>query len=674
MSYKDSIEYIQKPPDILPSQAELKESPTFTESTIHTLPDAAVSPNFNKMSSSTASQQHQKEQEILANYTVPKPPISTQQSNAASSSDGLTANTSQEKPRTLWMGDLDPWLDEENIARIWWQILGKKIRVKIIRPKNFKLDSPFLALSHSGYCFLEFESYEDAQEALTLNGQLLPDVAIPSQKHFPNLQNNQKKYFRLNWANMATLDSPLVQTPEYSLFVGDLSASTTEAHLLAFFQKKFPDSVKTVRVLTDPVTGKSRCFGFVRFTNDIERQRAVVEMNGAWLGGRPLRVALATPRNSEPSLRLAKNSPSEYFEPGTNPMFTGGSSVPMGSPLPYGFYGDPTIPQASPLSHIQPHPMIGHSMPLQESTGMGLAPTGGFYQPMGLSYTGFPGSENRDFANTLHQSHLNTNNTTVFVGGLSNDVTERALFTLFSPFGTIQQIKLPPGKNSGFVKYNTREEAEEAISSMQGFIVGGNRIRLGWGRISLRNKRFQQRQQHLNQVAQYQAAAALSLGMNQAARPYVLPQGSQQSQTRALPKEIRPGDPFMQDQTPLAWRSSLDASNSERKTNDIAHTPGGKNASKDEGRSLNFLKVSDKSSEFYSQPLVHDDTSLVDSMADLNLKKDEIPTATSNVKLESSNETPAVKDVYSKESSPNHLSSPHDIHNSAAVQEEDKTH
>ena len=118
----------------------------------------------------------------------------------------------------------------------------------------------------------------------------------------------------------------------------------------------------------------------------------------------------------------------------------------------------------------------------------------------------------------------------------------------------------------------------------------------------------------------------------------------------------------------------MDASNSERKTNDIAHTPGGKNASKDEGRSLNFLKVSDKSSEFYSQPLVHDDTSLVDSMADLNLKKDEIPTATSNVKLESSNETPAVKDVYSKESSPNHLSSPHDIHNSAAVQEEDKTH
>ena len=43
--------------------------------------------------------------------------------------------------------------------------------------------------------------------------------------------------------------------PEYSLFVGDLSASTTEAHLLAFFQKNFLNSIKTVRVMTDPISG-----------------------------------------------------------------------------------------------------------------------------------------------------------------------------------------------------------------------------------------------------------------------------------------------------------------------------------------------------------------------------------------------------------------------------------
>ena len=49
--------------------------------------------------------------------------------------------------------------------------------------------------------------------------------------------------------------------------------------------------------MTDPISGKSRCFGFVRFTEELERQRALIEMNGAWFAGRPLRVALATPRN-----------------------------------------------------------------------------------------------------------------------------------------------------------------------------------------------------------------------------------------------------------------------------------------------------------------------------------------------------------------------------------------
>lgn len=50
--------------------------------------------------------------------------------------------------------------------------------------------------------------------------------------------------------------------------------------------------------MTDPISGKSRCFGFVRFTEELERQRALVEMNGVWFAGRPLRVALATPRTT----------------------------------------------------------------------------------------------------------------------------------------------------------------------------------------------------------------------------------------------------------------------------------------------------------------------------------------------------------------------------------------
>ncbi|KAK8439165.1 RRM [Candidozyma auris] len=452
--------------------------------------------------SSTASHQHQQEQEMLSSYSVPKPPMSTQQSTAATETENESSSTQSEQPRTLWMGDLDTWLDEAAIVDLWWQIMRKKVNVKVIKPKNPKPESPYMGLTHSGYCFVEFESYDDAQEALRLNGQLLPDIAMPSQRHFPNNPDNQKKYFRLNWASGATLSAPIVHSPEYSLFVGDLSASTTEAHLLSFFQKSFPDSIKTVRVMTDPVSGKSRCFGFVRFTDDAERRRALVEMNGAWFGGRPLRVALATPRNSSMNSRSPKHDYRNNAMPPSTPymdqqpdyMYLGpGPNAPV-----------PGAPPTTSSGYYYPSPMMGDKASEMNPYSMGvpaqsMPPQG---MPTNIPHHGQPYSD--------------PTNTTVFVGGLSSEVSEQTLLTLFMPFGVIQQIKIPPGKNCGFLKYSTREEAEEAISAMEGFIIGGNRVRLGWGRVSANNKKYQQQRSSYAQMAQMQAAAAMSMGMDPA--------------------------------------------------------------------------------------------------------------------------------------------------------------
>lgn len=447
--------------------------------------------------SSTASHQHQQEQQMLLSFTVPEPPISTQQLTLTSENvQDASGTLVNETPRTLWMGDLDPWLDEAAIVNLWLQILGKHVGVKLIKPKNTKPDTEFMGLTHSGYCFVEFSLYEDAQQALALNGQLLPDIAMPSQQHFPNNPDNQKKYFRLNWASGATLTAPIVHLPEYSLFVGDLSASTTEAHLLLFFQKSFPTSIKTVRVMTDPVSGKSRCFGFVRFTDELERQRALVEMNGAWFGGRPLRVALATPRNTL-SQRKSPESKSP-FPPGVgNPVMPGMS----GPPQDFMYMGPPPSAHGPGLS----------------AGSIGSSPYGYFPSPIMNEKVNEMPPPMPYGMNVPRQPYLDPANTTVFVGGLLSEVSEQTLFTLFKPFGVIQQIKIPPGKNCGFLKYRTREEAEEAILAMEGFIIGGNRVRLGWGRVSINNKKYHQQRQQFAQVAQMQAAAALSMGMDPAA-------------------------------------------------------------------------------------------------------------------------------------------------------------
>ncbi|QLQ82124.1 hypothetical protein HG537_0G03790 [Torulaspora globosa] len=390
-----------------------------------------------------------------------------------------TIETSDEPPRTLWMGDLDPSFDEITIQEIWQQ-LGRKVFVKLIRAKKNLLipcsstelpgmseniessnecefsenaqkiningvsfiDPATTPLHHAGYCFVEFETQQDAQFALSLNSTSLPNFLSKSTNLFTNPTGQRN--FRLNWASGATLQSSIPSRPEFSLFVGDLSPTATEADLLSLFQQKFR-SVKTVRVMTDPITGASRCFGFVRFGNEEERRRALVEMNGVWCQGRCLRVAYATPRNNMMWHVQAQQQQQQQ----TTPLLVKTANNMMNS-------NQSALGGASNLLSMSMN-QKGSMLPISSDFSSSQA------------YTTDP------------------NNTTVFIGGLTPKINEAQLQALFSPFGSIVTVKIPQGKNCGFVKYENRIDAEAAIQGMQGFIVGGNPIRLSWGRSTVGN-------------------------------------------------------------------------------------------------------------------------------------------------------------------------------------------
>lgn len=52
---------------------------------------------------------------------------------------------------------------------------------------------------------------------------------------------------------------------------------------------------------------------------------------------------------------------------------------------------------------------------------------------------------------------------------------------LFSPFRNIINVKVPPGKGCGFIKYKRRIDAEAAMKGINHFIIGSNQARLSWG-------------------------------------------------------------------------------------------------------------------------------------------------------------------------------------------------
>ncbi|KAJ5341874.1 MRNA binding post-transcriptional regulator (Csx1) [Penicillium brevicompactum] len=197
---------------------------------------------------------------------------------------------------TLWMGELEPWIDENFIRNLWFQ-MGEQVNVKMIRDK-------FSGRSNAGYCFVDFASPAAAAKALSLNGTPMP---------------NTNRVFKLNWATGGGLAdrSRDDRGPEYSIFVGDLGPEVNEYVLVSLFQSRFP-SCKSAKIMTDPISGMSRGYGFVRFSDENDQQRALTEMQGVYCGNRPMRISTATPKNKGPGV--------------------GGNGGGMGMPGPAGMY------------------------------------------------------------------------------------------------------------------------------------------------------------------------------------------------------------------------------------------------------------------------------------------------------------------------------------------------
>jgi RNA recognition motif-containing protein len=80
------------------------------------------------------------------------------------------------------------------------------------------------------------------------------------------------------------------------LYVGNLSFHASAESLRAAFAEH--GEVADVHVVTDRETGQSRGFAFVTMGSSQEAAKAIAQMNGALLDGRPLRVNEAEERQS----------------------------------------------------------------------------------------------------------------------------------------------------------------------------------------------------------------------------------------------------------------------------------------------------------------------------------------------------------------------------------------
>ena len=85
---------------------------------------------------------------------------------------------------------------------------------------------------------------------------------------------------------------------EQNLFVGSLAYSTTDDSLKAHFEQI--GEVESARVITDRDSGRSKGFGFVKYKNSDDNQKAIDALDGKELDGRTISVNLARPKEDRP--------------------------------------------------------------------------------------------------------------------------------------------------------------------------------------------------------------------------------------------------------------------------------------------------------------------------------------------------------------------------------------
>lgn len=83
-----------------------------------------------------------------------------------------------------------------------------------------------------------------------------------------------------------------------NLYVSNLSYNLTDNELRETFERY--GAVSHARIILDRETGRSRGFAFVEMPNDDEARAAINGLNNADLGGRPLKVVEARPREERP--------------------------------------------------------------------------------------------------------------------------------------------------------------------------------------------------------------------------------------------------------------------------------------------------------------------------------------------------------------------------------------
>lgn len=168
--------------------------------------------------------------------------------------------------------------------------------VKIIADKHSKRSK--------GIAYVEFKDMESIPLALGLSGQKVlgvPIICQPSQAEKNRVVQNTTQ-MSMQKGNVGPM----------KLYVGSLHQNITEDMLKGIFSPF--GKVEQVQLVKDPESGISRGYGFITFSEAETAKRALEQLNGFEIAGKPMKVSNVTDRaDQQAAMALAAGQSGPSF-------------------------------------------------------------------------------------------------------------------------------------------------------------------------------------------------------------------------------------------------------------------------------------------------------------------------------------------------------------------------
>ncbi|CAD7079248.1 unnamed protein product [Hermetia illucens] len=187
--------------------------------------------------------------------------------------------------------DLSP--EERDARTVFCMQLSQRIRARDLeeffssvgKVRDVRLITCNKTKRFKGIAYIEFKDPESVALALGLSGQRLLGIPI-------SVQHTQAEKNRM--ANSVPTFTPKNHTGPMRLYVGSLHFNITEDMLRGIFEPF--GKIDNIQLIMDQETGRSKGYGFITYHNADDAKKALEQLNGFELAGRPMKVGNVTER------------------------------------------------------------------------------------------------------------------------------------------------------------------------------------------------------------------------------------------------------------------------------------------------------------------------------------------------------------------------------------------